>query len=98
MGCKLTTPHFVLLVSRNSAAVPRLGITVSRRVGNAVVRNRLKRKVREYFRLHRTDFQNCDYLVIARSRAGKLHQQQIDHHLERLFTKEQFQSGLIDSP
>ena len=39
--------------SEEPLTAPRLGVTVSRRVGNAVVRNRLKRMVREFFRCHR---------------------------------------------
>ena len=34
----------------------RLGLTVSKKMGHAVARNRIKRVVREYFRLHQTDF------------------------------------------
>ncbi|MFT5442904.1 MAG: ribonuclease P protein component [Myxococcota bacterium] len=49
----------------------RLGLTVSRRVGNAVVRNRVKRAVREWFRVSSTrDAVNLDIVVIARPTAA----------------------------
>jgi ribonuclease P protein component len=56
------------------SAVARLGITVSRRIGNAVIRNRVKRRVRECFRLElRALFPpRTDLLVIARNGAGQL--------------------------
>lgn len=51
----------------------RLGITVSRRVGNAVVRNRIKRRVREWFRRERGRLRHgIDLVVIGRSAAAEL--------------------------
>ena len=59
--------HFIVYLSRNHVGRPRLGITASRKVGNAVVRNRIKRLVREYFRACRDHLgASLDYLVIAR--------------------------------
>lgn len=46
MGGSLARLHY----ARNSLGHARLGITASRKVGNAVVRNRLKRRVREIYR------------------------------------------------
>jgi ribonuclease P protein component len=52
---------------------PRLGIAASRKVGNAIVRNRVKRSVREWFRAHRDGLpRGTDVVVIARTSAARL--------------------------
>jgi ribonuclease P protein component len=51
---------------------PRIGITVSSRIGNAVVRNRVRRWVREAFRAERAEWPAVDLVVIARSTAPTL--------------------------
>jgi ribonuclease P protein component len=51
-GVRFQGPHFVVYAGNldNDPTRSRLGVTVSRRIGNAVARNRVKRRVRECFR------------------------------------------------
>ena len=71
-GRRVVGRAFVMVVfPRGEDDGPRIGITVSRRVGNAVVRNRVKRRVREWFRQNRFKLQSAtDLVVIARSRSA----------------------------
>jgi ribonuclease P protein component len=73
-GRKRHTPNFVLAsASEPSAGLSRVGVSVSRRVGNAVIRNRLKRRLREFLRLHRQELPFArDLVVIAKPGAAKL--------------------------
>jgi ribonuclease P protein component len=67
-GRRVPTAHFTLLVqARPTADSARLGITVTRRVGNAVVRSRAKRLVREAFRATRALWApDIDLVVIVK--------------------------------
>lgn len=71
-GIRRTAPNFIIVCGRNELKHPRLGITVSKKVGNAVCRNRIKRFVREFFRHNQELFFSADYNIIARSGAGHL--------------------------
>jgi ribonuclease P protein component len=71
-GARRHTSHLVFIRSRNDMEWPRLGITVSARVGNSVQRNRIKRLLREVFRHRRAELAPCDLVVIAKTGAGEL--------------------------
>lgn len=65
---RVSTPHFVLLLhARGDDTGTRLGIIVTRKVGNAVVRSRAKRTIREAFRASRGLFgPDFDVVVIVK--------------------------------
>ena len=66
-GRKLHSGSFVLFGRENRLEHHRLGITVSRRVGGAVVRNRIKRLLREVFRTSRVEIpHHFDFVVNAK--------------------------------
>ena len=59
----------VLYARKNRTSTNRVGITVSKKLGHAVVRNRVRRRLREVYRLNEAKFQpGWDIVVVARSR------------------------------
>ncbi|WP_084146914.1 ribonuclease P protein component [Maridesulfovibrio zosterae] len=70
-GKKLYTRSFILFVLCHGSGPGgvRLGLTVSRKKGPAVVRNRIKRVIREFFRLNQKKFQVCADIIFVPKRA-----------------------------
>lgn len=69
-GKSLAHPFAVLIVHRNDLAVTRLGVSASKSIGNAVQRNRAKRRLREVLRSHLPEIvSGWDVVVIARPEA-----------------------------
>jgi ribonuclease P protein component len=82
-GRRHHTAHFVIIQRPGASSSARLGVTVSARVGNAVVRNRLKRIVREVYRHRRARLGPVDIVVIAKPGARLLTHAQAATELER---------------
>ncbi|MFT5358758.1 MAG: ribonuclease P protein component [Polyangiales bacterium] len=83
-GRRVHTQHFVLIQRASEAGRRRLGITVTKKIGNAVARNRVKRVVREAFRLHRELFTpDVDIVFIAKRGAPKLGLTQVLQELRK---------------
>ena len=60
----------VLYARKNRTGTNRVGITVSKKLGHAVVRNRVRRRLREVYRLNEAKFQpGWDIVVVARTKA-----------------------------
>ncbi|MBY0275173.1 ribonuclease P protein component [Candidatus Binatia bacterium] len=72
-GRRVATRHFLVVYIRSGDGPPRLGITVTKKIGNAVLRNRIKRAVREAFRAHARSLQRgASMVVIARDGSSRL--------------------------
>ncbi len=59
-----------VLNSEKNREEGRLGISVSKKVGNSVIRHRIRRLIKESFRLHKSEWAIRDYIVIARKEAA----------------------------
>ena len=77
-GLRVARPGFVLLAHPNGGRGTRFGVTVTKKIGNAVVRNRMKRRFRELLRaqLPTAGLTDTDHVLIGR-----------DGGLERDFAK-----------
>ncbi len=91
-GKNQVTPHLALYARKNGGKVSRLGITAGTKLGHAVVRNRVRRRLREIYRIHENQFlPGYDIVAVARVRAVYA---RFDE-LERSFLKAAGNLGLL---
>ena len=63
-------PYLILYARKNRTGTNRVGITVSKKLGKAHIRNRIRRRLREVYRLNEDKFlPGWDIVVVARTRA-----------------------------
>ncbi len=66
-GEKYITKHYVLFVYKTSFPLWRIGVTVTRKIGNAVLRNRFKRIVRAFFYKYATSwYAGYDFILLSK--------------------------------
>jgi ribonuclease P protein component len=84
-GIKVAVEPLLALALQNSRGNTRLGITVSKKVGNAAIRNRIRRRLREIFRKQRPHLpRGLDLVLIAMPRAQLADFQALDRAYQAL--------------
>jgi ribonuclease P protein component len=72
-GRSYATKYLVMYVKKNGFAKNRLGIIVTKKVGNSVIRHRITRLVRESYRLHESVMEKgYDIVIVGKHKAGEI--------------------------
>ncbi len=87
-GKSVANKYLILYVIENNLGINRVGISVSKKVGNSVIRHRITRLIRESYRLSESDFnRGFDFVVLARPDAAEKTFKEIEsalRHVARL--------------
>ena len=93
-GQSAANAYLVLYAHRNGSARSRVGITVSGKLGCAVQRNRIRRRLREIYRLREDKLcRGTDLVIVARGKSAQATYAQ----LERAFEKACKQLGILST-
>lgn len=85
-GKRVYNRHFIAIYGTGRQDRTRLGITVTKKVGGAVTRNRIKRCIREFFRTNRDSIHGIlDINIIAKKAAADISQAQAYQSLRNIF-------------
>lgn len=84
-GRSYANKYLVMYIKENGTEGNRIGISVSKKVGNSVVRHRVTRLVRESYRLHEAIFNSgLDIVIVVRTNAASVGYQEIENALLHL--------------
>ena len=87
-GQKVAVGPLLALALSNDKGITRVGLTVSTKVGNAVVRNRIRRRLREIYRKRRSELpRGVDLVLIARASAKEADFAQLSNAYEAIARK-----------
>ena len=85
---RLYSPYYIIYYHTNTLKHSRMGVIVSKRsVSHAVQRSRVKRMVREVFRLQQAQLGAVDVVLVARKKASVAKKEELKQCLEQLFAK-----------
>ena len=86
IGHRVYNKYFIAVFGKGLHSRTRVGITVTKKIGCAVKRNRIKRVVREYFRLHKNGIDGTwDINIIAKKEASTISIKQVFISLQSVF-------------
>jgi ribonuclease P protein component len=85
---KAVSDHITILAKFNDLENPRIGLTIAKKKEKtAVGRNRIKRIIRDSFRLNQHNLPNIDIVVIARNQIGEADNKHLHKQLNKLWKK-----------
>ena len=87
-GRRIQNENFIAYFSCGHDNRSRLGVTVTKKVGGAVKRNRIKRQVREFFRLNRSCLSGqWDINIIAKIGVAEISSEEVHQSLQNIFDR-----------
>ncbi|MCL6268560.1 ribonuclease P protein component [Sansalvadorimonas sp. 2012CJ34-2] len=95
---KVSDKNLLILARRNTLGIPRLGLVIAKKnIRTAVARNKVKRIIRETFRLSQNSLPELDYVVLARKGLGELDNRQLHSLLDKQWLRVKKRSGQRDT-
>ncbi len=86
LGRRRSSRNFVVFIQKNEEPLHRLGIVAKKEIGQATFRNRLKRYIREFFRLHKHQIKGSyDIILMIRKGCSFDGYGEAEEELRRLF-------------
>ncbi|MGB9628300.1 MAG: ribonuclease P protein component [Thermodesulfobacteriota bacterium] len=87
LGRRRASKNFVLFILESEHPFHRLGIVAKKEIGPATFRNRIKRYIREFFRLHKHQISGClDIILLIKANCSVHRYKETEEELKRLFS------------
>jgi ribonuclease P protein component len=94
-GRSLANKYLIMYLVGNQSAVNRVGLSISKKVGNSVVRHRIRRLLKEVCRLHDSEFEHgYDIVIIARLTAKRRSYREMESAVLHLGRRHQILKGM----
>lgn len=89
-GNKIVNKYFIIFSLQKNELTPKFGIAVGKKVGNAVVRNRFKRQIRNIIDNNKFLFKNnCNYIIMIKKECLNISYNLLEENLIELMRKDQ---------
>ncbi len=88
-GAYFKNKYYYIYYKDNDLDIPKFGLAVSKKCGNAVERNKLKRQLRFIIDSNRNIFSNKDYIIMVRKSIRDIDYYKMEEYFKELFTRKE---------